>query len=336
MGLFKDVNVDIDVLKPSGAVTSTNVLLVVEKVGGFAYKEYSGEDALLAIESDFAKTTNAYELANAVLKQKNRPEKVAIVGYDPTGGDVADVVEANFVADWYYVVLESADTADQIAVTQVLDDANNKIAVLRVNDVADAAVLEAAGIQRAYVLYTPVVDEFIDAAFVGEYAADEAGSATAKFKQLAGITPSELSIVDYNALQDVNASAYVKKFGEAQTTGSKLLGGDFLDVVAGNDWVIATLEQRVQAIYLKNRKVVYEQAGANLIGSEVEAVMKLAIDRDIIAEDLEGNGLFSVTIPNVQDMTEADRASRKLKGIKFAYQLAGAIEEVDIKGQVSF
>lgn len=73
-----------------------------------------------------------------------------------------------------------------------------------------------------------------------------------------------------------------------------------------------------------------------MIGAEVESVMKLGLDNGIIATDELGNGIYSVVIPDVQSMTEADRASRKLKGVKFSYRLAGAIEEVDIKGQVSF
>ena len=336
MGLIKDVNVNIDVLKPTGAVTSTNVLLVVEKTGGFAYKEYAGDDALDLVKVDFAETTDAYKMAQAVLTQDNRPEKVAIVGYDVTGTTAEDVIEANFNRDFYYVVLDSADTADQIPVVQLLDLKEKKVAVLRSNDIADVTALKAADIERYYVLYTPEVDEFIDAAFVGEFAADPAGSATAKFKQLKGITPVDITLADFTTLEAGNGSTFVVKFGEPQTTGSLLGDGEHLDVVAGNDWVIATLEERVQALYLKNRKINYIQGGANLIGSEVEATMKLAIDRDIIAEDAEGNGLFSVVIPDVQAMTEADRASRKLKGVKFSYRLAGAIEEVDIKGQVSF
>lgn len=336
MALYKDVNVSIDVLKPSGAVTSTNVLLVVEKTGGFAYKEYSGDEALAAVELDFAATTETYKMAAALLRQANRPEKLAVVGYDDTNGSAAAVVEANFNQDWYYVVLESAATADQIAVVQELDERDNKVAILRVNAVADAEALHAANTERYYVLYTPETDEYIDAAFAGEFASDPAGSSSAKFKQLEGITTVELSLADYNALEAVNASSYVTKFGEPQTTSSKLGGGEFLDVVAGNDWMIATLEQRVQSLYIKNRKISYEQSGANMIGAEVESVMKLGVENDIIAEDAEGNALYSVAIPDVQAMTEADRASRKLKGVKFSYRLAGAIEEVDIKGQVSF
>lgn len=336
MALYKDVSVSIDVLKPSGAVTSTNVLLVVEKTGGFAYKEHSGDDALASVELDFAATTEAYKMAAAVLRQNNRPEKIAIVGFDSVSGSAANVVEDNLNQDWYYVVLESADTADQIAVVQKLDALDNKVAVLRSNAVADAEALHAANIERYYVLYTPETVEYIDAAFVGQFAADPAGSATAKFKQLEGITPVEFSLADFNALEAVNASSYVTKFGEPQTTGSKLGGGEFLDVVAGNDWMIAMLEQRVQALYIKNRKISYTQAGANMIGAEVESVMKLGLDNGIIATDESGNGIYSVVIPDVQAMTEADRASRKLKGVKFSYRLAGAIEEVDIKGQVSF
>lgn len=339
MALYKDVTVSIDVLKPSGSVTSTNALLVVQKAGGFAYKEYTGDEAIEAIELDFAATTEVFKMASALLRQNNRPEKVAIVGYDGTSGSAdaaAAVVKDNFNQDWYYVALDSADTAAQIALVQALDERDNKIAVLRVNDVADAQTLHAATIDRYYVLYTPETDEYIDAAFIGEYVADSAGSATAKFKQLEGITPVTLSFDEYNALEAANASSYVTKFGEPQTSGSKLGGGEFLDVVAGNDWMIAMLEQRVQFLYMKNRKISYEQAGANMIGAEVESVMKLGVENDIIAEDAEGNGMFNVIIPDVQAMSEADRASRKLRGVKFSYRLAGAIEEVDIKGQVSF
>ncbi|MCY1690736.1 hypothetical protein OVA29_08710 [Exiguobacterium sp. SL14] len=82
--MAKDVTVTIDVLKPSGFTTETFPLIIGTKTGGFTYKEYEGDEALDLIKVDFAETTETYKLARAILQQGNRPEKVAIVGYDET------------------------------------------------------------------------------------------------------------------------------------------------------------------------------------------------------------------------------------------------------------
>ena len=334
--MAKDVNVTIDVLKPSGFTTETYPLIIGEKTGGFEYKVYEGDDALDLIKVDFAETTETYKLARAILQQDNRPEKVAIVGYDDTAGTPDVVFEEVKGEAFYYVLTTSADVAEQEALVEAIDLQGAKVAILRVNDIADLEALEAAGIKRAYVLYTDDVTRYIDGEFVGEYAADPAGSATAKFKQFFDVRPVNVTPTEVARIHAAHGATYIEKFGEAQTSESKTIGGEHLDVIVGNDWVIANIEQRVQALFLKNRKIAYEQNGVNLIGSEVETVLLQGAQQDIVAEDAEKQPIYQVIIPNVDAMTEAERASRKLRGLKFTFRLAGAIQAADIKGQVNY
>ena len=334
--MAKDVNVTIDVLKPSGFTTETFPLIIGAKTGGFAYKVYEGDDALDLIKVDFAETTETYKLARAILQQNNRPEKIAIAGYDEAIGTPDVVFEEVKNEAFYYVLTTSSDVEEQEVLVEAIDLQGAKVAILRVSDIADLETLEASGVKRAYVLYTNDVTRYIDGEFVGEYASDPAGSATAKFKQFKDLTPVVVTPTELAQIHAANGSTYIEKFGEAQTSESKTIGGEHLDIVVGNDWIIANIEQRVQGVFLKNRKIAYEQKGANLIGTAVETVVLQGAGQDIVAEDAAGKPIYTVTIPDVDSMTEADRASRKLKGVKFTFRLAGAIQEADIKGQVNY
>lgn len=334
--MAKDVNVTIDVRKPSGFTTDTFPLIIGAKAGGSAYKEYAGDDALDLIKVDYADTTEAYKLAKAVLEQENRPDKVAIVGYDATTGSPAAAFELVKEQAFYYVLTTTADAEDQQALVEAIDLQGAKVAILRANDIADIETLQESGIKRAYVLYTDDVARYIDGEFVGTYASDPAGGSTAKFKQFKNLTPVEVTPTELAQIHAANGSTYIKKFGEAQTSESKTIGGEHLDIVVGNDWVIANIEQRVQGLFLKNKKIPYEQGGANLVGTAVETVLLQGAGQDIVAEDAAGKAIYTVTIPDVDSLTEADRASRKIKGIKFTFRLAGAIQEADIKGQVNY
>lgn len=334
--MAKDVNVTIDVLKPSGFTTETFPLIIGAKTGGFAYKVYEGDDALDLIKVDFAETTETYKLARAILQQNNRPEKVAIAGYDETAGTPDVVFEEVKGEAFYYVLTTSADVEEQKALVEAIDLQGAKVAILRVNDIVDLETLEESGVKRAYVLYTDDVTRYIDGEFIGVYAADEAGSSTAKFKQFFDVRPVNVTPTEQARLKLANGSTYIEKFGEAQTTDSKTLGGEHLDVIVGNDWVIANIEQRVQGLFLRNKKIPYEQSGANLVGSEVETVLLQGARQDIVAEDAVGKPIYTVIIPDVDAMTEAQRASRKLTGVKFTFRLAGAIQEAVIKGQVNY
>jgi len=334
--MAKDVNVTIDVLKPSGFTTDTFPLIIGAKAGGSAYKEYAGDDALDLIKVDYAETTEAYKLAKAVLEQGNRPDKVAIVGYDATTGSPAAAFETVKEQAFYYVLTTTADVEDQEALVEAIDLQGAKVAILRANDIIDIEVLQESGVKRAYVLYTNDVTRYIDGEFVGEYASDPAGSATAKFKQFADLTPVSVTASELAQIHAANGATYIKKFGESQTSESKTIGGEHLDIIVGNDWIIANIEQRVQGVFLKNRKIAYEQKGANLVGTAVETVLLQGAGQDIVAEDAVGKPIYSVTIPDVDSITEAERASRKLKGVKFTFRLAGAIQEADIKGQVNY
>ena len=54
--------------------------------------------------------------------------------------------------------------------------------------------------------------------------------------------------------------------------------------------------------------------------------------------DEDGNATpgYTTTVPRARDLTQAERASRQLKGCKFTARLAGAIHYVEVRGTLEY
>ena len=54
--------------------------------------------------------------------------------------------------------------------------------------------------------------------------------------------------------------------------------------------------------------------------------------------DEDGNATpgYTTTVPRARDLTQAERASRQLKGCKFTARLAGAIHYVEVHGTLEY
>lgn len=175
-------------------------------------------------------------------------------------------------------------------------------------------------------------DPWLDAAVVGRCAPTNPGSITWKFKQLMGVPVSEVTTTDINNLHAANVNTYISKLGVAQTSEGFTTQGEYIDIARSADWIEARMSERVHYLLFTMPKVPYDNRGFGLIKGEVEAVLQWATTRGIVAVDDDGNGMFSVTVPDRSETDPVDRANRVLRDVRFEFDLAGAIHQVHIHG----
>jgi hypothetical protein len=150
-------------------------------------------------------------------------------------------------------------------------------------------------------------------------------------KTLVGVSADKLTPTRKSALLAKNATIYITTAARNHTLGGKVAGGEWADVVRGLDWFRIRTEERIAAAILNNDKIPYTDRGISIILSEV-----LAQGATAEAVELFRPGSFVATAPKASATSSADRAARKLTGVKFSATLAGAIHLVDpISGVVS-
>ncbi|WP_426447563.1 DUF3383 family protein [Paenibacillus sp. S-38] len=335
---LKDVKVTISLSRPAGLIGFGKPLIIGPKTGGQAYKNYSDLTALVA--DGFAVGSEVYKAAAAVMGQgDNRPQVFAVAAYDSGGtSDALDVLTANYSKDWYFLISTSTVKTEVIELSNYVEGQGRKLFVTRTSSLTDLADLKATGNELTFVMYHSDPDEvakYPDAAWVGRVGSRTVGTVTWKGQRLVGILPDDLDAAGLQGVHDNGGNAYVTKSGTPVTSEGQVLTGEYIDVIMGNHWVAANIEEQVQALFNSGEKISYTNGGISQIESVVRTVLGIAYRQEIIAEDADGIPLYSTDFPTRAETTAIDRAERILRNAKFTYELAGAIHAAEITGTVS-
>lgn len=334
---LQDVKVTIDISKPSSLIGfGVPVILVEDETATEpTYKEYFD---IFQVQEDFDLNHVATNYASKVFAQgNNSPNKVAIATYNnsaTTPFSATHTLERFFANDFYFVLLAAATVEEHLAVSDYIEAQSLKMAVVTTDSLEDVDKFDAKKYDRTIVFYHDKPEELPEAALVGAIGSRPVGSVTWKFKTLAGVTPQDVNAGQLEAIHRKGAIVYVVKAGINQTSEGVVASGEYIDVIHGKDWIRLNIEQQVQNLLSTSDKVPYTDAGIAQIESVVTNVLTIGIRNGIIAVDGEGAALASITALSRSEMSESARASRQYNGLSFTFQLAGAIHEAEIKGEV--
>lgn len=285
----------------------------------------------------------AKDMVERALAQEPAPEKVAICGADLKLGSKEEVnlkasldqmaIEHN---DFYFLLLASRDT-QAITDTAEWAAANKKLFITQ-ND-PQAKVAEITDLAKnlvssraAIFAYKGDTDPCLDAAIVGRIAPLEPGAVTWKFKELNGVPVAQFLKAEVSTLHDAKVNTYVKSMGVNQTSEGKATDGTYLDIQRAQDWLKARISEEVFFLLHNANKVAYDDGGIAQVVSRLKSILKLAVQKQVIAKDKDGNGMWSVQAPRRADIPKNTIANRILPDINFSATVAGAIHNINING----
>lgn len=332
---LQDVTVTIDIKKPSALIGLGTPLILANKAGESTYKEYLDLDGIKEALGD---TSDGYKIAKQIFAQgDNRPDKVAIATYSTVAENpitAVSVLENYFYNDWYFVMLDTGAVTDYKEISDAVEAKALKVAAHIVDNEQDLLILKAGKYDRTFVIQHNAIAELPHAALIGQVGSRPVGSVSWKFKTLKFVTPQDLTPTQLNNIHTNGAFAYVTKAGIDQTSEGKMISGEFIDVIHGKDWIKLNIEQQVQYLLSTNPKIPYTDSGIAQIENVVRTVLEIAGQNGIIASDDAGQYLYTIKTKGRNEVLASDRAARKYNGLSFSFELAGAIHEATIHGDI--
>lgn len=253
--------------------------------------------------------------------------------------DLADEIAAVAAEDdtWYGMlwaypsigcvndIADYAESHEKLYCTQSQDSA-----IVQTTEGADttsvAAVQKSAANVRTFGIYHPDPSAFADAAWLGRCLPLAPGSETWKFKTLRGVTAPYLSDSMYTNAKAKSWNIYHEVAGVNITEEGVVSGGEFVDVVRFRDWLKARIAESVFAKLAGAQKVPFTDSGIAVIQAAILARLKEGVDVGGLDPT---DPKPTCTVPRATDVPTADRAARKLTGVKFTARLAGAIHAVN-------
>ncbi len=150
-------------------------------------------------------------------------------------------------------------------------------------------------------------------------------------KTLTGVSFDRLSTTQKANLRAKNYVVYITTANVSHTLDGKVAGGEFGDKIRGLDWFRIRTEEAIFSAIKSNDKIPFTDRGISIIKSCVDGMGQLAE-----ANELFVPGSFTSSVPKRSETQTNDRKARKLVGVKFSAELAGAIHLVDpINGSVT-
>lgn len=343
----RDVKVNISDIKPIGSAGFGMPLIAIgNQEVDIPYVERLDIDEVAA--KGFNKESAVYKAAQALLLQDNKPEKIAVQASAKTISELLKDIKAK---DWRQLIALGVTNEEAIAIAKDIETTSDKmyftsVTVENAETLSDEEFETAVkaickpfeGLNRTVLFYYDNDDAATpEAALVGATAGRVPGSFTYKFKTLKGLTPVKLSESKIKILEKANILTYVEAAGDYITSEGKTIGGEYIDVIDGKDWVLQNIAYKVQKLKNTTPKIGYTNIGITQIENATIGVLSEAFGMGIIAPKKENNdiGAYSTSFKTRNEMPAEKRAEREYDGGTFTFELAGAIHKTTINGTVS-
>lgn len=250
--------------------------------------------------------------------------------------DLAAIVDES--NDWYGLVTLYNSSA-VVSAAAGWAESNSKLyaaatcdsAVARVAEGASATdvahVLKAANYARSWAFHHPRPDQFADAAEMGRFLPIDPGGETWRMKTLSGVTVENYSSTEITNMEAKRAHFYYS-LGNVGVVGgdAKTASGEYVDVTRFIDWYESELQADLADAVIQNNKIPYTNQGIDLIASIVQKRNLAGIRAGGIAPDPAP----TVSVPDVADVSAADKAARELNNVTSVWTLAGAIHHITV------
>ena len=262
------------------------------------------------------------------------------------GGAMADEIAQlrNINDDWYGLtgdwfgaieitaVANAIESLDKIHTCSSPDDAIYDVSVT--DDIA--STLQDLSLDRTKIDRHRTPDTGMAAAQLGKNLPKDPGSSIWSFKTLATIEIEEYTETEQVAMDGKNVGYYVDLLGSGSTFNGKVSGGEFIDVIRFADFLGSDMSSRIIDKLKKLDKIAYTNRGISVVETEVRGALKAGV----AAGGLTNDTPFVVTVPNaiigsVGGVSSADKGNRLLPNVKFTATLAGAIQSIEVTGDIT-
>ena len=328
-----DVIVKIDLAQPIGSIGLGTPLLLA--TGATKDMEYTECKSLTAVkDAGFADTTDLYKAARILFKQDDAPAVIAVCATTGTAKEWLDVTD-NIVKGWRQLLVFGENINVQEIIT-VIDTTRDKMYFADI-DIDSKETYSTQDVERTVLVYAKATEDVPSyaAAVVGATAGKPAGGINYKNMIIKGVKAHDLKDSELGAIHAKGGLTIVKKSGDIVTSMGKVAGGQYIDLRDAIDYVISNIEYRTQKVLNLNDKIKFDNTGIAILENACVDVMRDAYSKGIIATDENGEPMYAVNYVRREDTEASDRAARNYKGGQFTFTCAGAVDTVNVLGELS-
>lgn len=304
------------------------LVLALDTENTIPYRVVSSAGELLDIE-EVTVESKIYKIVQKIFMQKPSPQEVAVYGSvsaSPTEMETAlnELLDSQN-NDWFSLV--TTDNVDEsITKLSAWALANNKIYYVTTQSLVIGAQVES---KNTFIMYHNDPGDFVAEGLAAVMSVALPGSTTAKFEEIQGSRPANISLTEFKQLEKDNVSTYIRAKGRNYVSEGKTADGSYLDIVLGGYFIKFRLEEALLLLALNNKKIGYSDRGIGMQVAEIETVMKTATRQGIILTE-NGKGVYTITALRRSEMAKNKIANRVYDGASVVAVIDGAIHTGEV------
>ncbi|UOG39366.1 DUF3383 family protein [Leptospira noguchii] len=305
------------------------------------YMEITSADDLL--ELGFSSSDREYIQATKVFRQTPRPKTVSIFLLTAWANAATEIAALrNSGKDAWFKTIATTHNKNEI---YTLGDYLASIEKMFFACTDDLTALVARNSIWEYLMIHKNPDSFPEAAWVGNTAPRRVGSYNYAYLPLDGVENSGYTNSQTSSILSDKGNLIVD-FGGRQVPYPGISTAQvYADVVENRVWLKARLRENITNLFLNSDVVPYTIQGIQMIEARMREVFVQAGVQGIIApvetdadkarSDL-GDYQYKINLPEtIDEIPTNDRNNRILPNVTFSCRLRGAINEVDIDGELT-
>lgn len=292
------------------------------------------------VASDYDVESREYKVAQRMFGQEPRPAEIAIHSFmydsmvDGPEGLVAALNElVKTKKDFYYLTSVEQGDEEITALAEWVSTSDRLYGATTPNK--ELAATLRGQYDNLFLVVHDVPETYVAEGLIATCAPRGIGSYTWTFKNVKGVPAVEFDNTTISEIHENNASTYIEEAGLLMNSHGVVTSGEYIDIIQSTHFLKARMAESVFRLLALSEKVPYTDGGIALVVAEVEKVLDLGDKMGIIATDEAGNPLYSITAPRREDIPANTRAKRILPDVHWRAIVAGAIENVEIRGVLS-
>lgn len=191
--------------------------------------------------------------------------------------------------------------------------------------------------ENTVIMYHNDPESFAAEGLASYLATAKVGGVTAKFKEIKGVLPAEITSTQLSDLHKNNGFSYIEKMGLLQTTEGKATNGEYIDVVMGAYWIKFKMEEGLAYLAANTPKIGFDNKGiAKMVAVCNNVLKRAAFEQDILLISTDEVPQYKIEYVPREQTDPNDVANRNYTGIKWTAKLAGAIHKATISGILEY
>ena len=157
---------------------------------------------------------------------------------------------------------------------------------------------------------------------------------------LSGVETDALTESEYNALTKNNVNTYETIHNVNLTQNGVVASGEYIDIIRDSCSLYDELMTNLLGV-LVNNKIPYTDDGIMTITEAIAKTLDKYVDNGFISKtETNGDGTtnksYTIQAPRASSIPQNEKATRKLKGVKFQARIAGAVNHISMVGTISY